>query len=252
MLVCYLSVHTIGISIFSNGKLTSKIKEISPCLSFVSTQMNYPRHFRRRHNFQLVACAIAIGASATTHHTCAFTTPTTPAQQSVLCSSLGRRHHLSIQSRRQIPTTCRSLVLYSSGEEIEENYESVQPKEDAQEDEEREIPSITMPASDRDVAASSSVDEQEKDTIKYVGPYLKQLFLLCRPVNFPIVALFHVLGVHQAATLWESTSESSSSLMLKLLKRPSMIMVLLSLLLVTSTSMITNDYYDARNVSLNH
>jgi len=96
---------------------------------------------------------------------------------------------------------------------------------------------------------SAAVDDQEKavSTKNYIRPYLKQLFLLCRPVNFPIVALFHVLGVHQAARFWESTSASSPSLLIPLLKHPSMIMVLLSLLLVTSTSMITNDYYDARN-----
>jgi 4-hydroxybenzoate polyprenyltransferase len=39
---------------------------------------------------------------------------------------------------------------------------------------------------------------------------------------------------------------SSISLFVTLLKDPAMLMVLLSLLLVTSTSMITNDYYDAR------
>ena len=45
----------------------------------------------------------------------------------------------------------------------------------------------------------------------------------------------------------QPVSTSSSSMLLSLLKEPSMIMVLLSLMLVTSTSMITNDYYDARN-----
>eukprot|EP00579_Thalassiosira_antarctica_P011868 CAMPEP_0201922114 /NCGR_PEP_ID=MMETSP0903-20130614/10236_1 /ASSEMBLY_ACC=CAM_ASM_000552 /TAXON_ID=420261 /ORGANISM="Thalassiosira antarctica, Strain CCMP982" /LENGTH=435 /DNA_ID=CAMNT_0048459189 /DNA_START=41 /DNA_END=1345 /DNA_ORIENTATION=- len=97
---------------------------------------------------------------------------------------------------------------------------------------------------------SPANDVQEKEPIQhYIRPYLKQLFLLCRPVNFPIVALFHVLGVQQAAHLWQTTSASSASpsLLLPLLKHPSILMVLLSLLLVTSTSMITNDYYDARN-----
>ncbi|KAL7463059.1 hypothetical protein ACHAXS_003440 [Conticribra weissflogii] len=96
---------------------------------------------------------------------------------------------------------------------------------------------------------------------RYIGTYLYALFLMCRPSNFPIVALFHVLGVHQAVQLWKSsvsTSSSFSSSLTKLsslsapslkniLLDPSMIMVLISLLLVTSTSMITNDYYDARN-----
>eukprot|EP00956_Cyclotella_meneghiniana_P041668 scaffold234385_cov26-Cyclotella_meneghiniana.AAC.2 len=87
--------------------------------------------------------------------------------------------------------------------------------------------------------------------------YLTQLFLMMRPINFPIVSLFHVLGVHLTVQLWKvshhtitSSGLSSSSnpiLLSTVLKHPSMIMVLLSLLLVTSTSMITNDYYDARN-----
>lgn len=42
-------------------------------------------------------------------------------------------------------------------------------------------------------------------------------------------------------------SATSSLTLLSLLREPSMMMVLLSLMLVTSTSMITNDYYDARN-----
>jgi len=84
----------------------------------------------------------------------------------------------------------------------------------------------------------------------YIRPYIKQLLLLCRPSNFPVVALFHALGVFQAVQLWESAaavSPSSPSLLLPLLKHPSMLVVLLSLLLVTATSMLTNDYYDAKN-----
>lgn len=99
--------------------------------------------------------------------------------------------------------------------------------------------------------ASTTSSDQGKDKIQYIRPYLTQLFLLCRPSNFPIVTLFHVLGVYQAVQLWQSTSAvpiapSSSSLLLSILRHPSIVMVLISLLLVTSTSMITNDYYDAR------
>lgn len=100
-------------------------------------------------------------------------------------------------------------------------------------------------------SAFNSNDEEQDKKIQYVRPYLKQLFLLCRPTNFPIVTLFHVLGVYQAVQLWTVSTTSvallpSHSLLLSLLREPAMIMVLLSLLLVTSTSMITNDYYDAR------
>lgn len=101
-------------------------------------------------------------------------------------------------------------------------------------------------------SSSSSADVGDGEEKRhYIRPYLKQLLLLCRPVNFPIVFLFHVLGVHRAVEFWKVTmqplSATSSPTLLSLLKEPSMIMVLLSLMLVTSTSMITNDYYDARN-----
>eukprot|EP00804_Cyclotella_cryptica_P028714 CCRYP_008215-RA/>CCRYP_008215-RA protein AED:0.39 eAED:0.39 QI:0/-1/0/1/-1/1/1/0/462 len=92
--------------------------------------------------------------------------------------------------------------------------------------------------------SSSSVDKDNE-----FQPHLRQLFLMMRPINFPIVTLFHVLGVHLSVELWKSTAINPPTppLLLPLLKHPSMLMVLLSLLLVTSTSMITNDYYDARN-----
>ncbi len=108
-------------------------------------------------------------------------------------------------------------------------------------------------------SSSSSVPDEGNDEYKinYLRPYLRQLFLLCRPMNFPAVAIFHVLGANMAVELWmrstttmaaaASTSSSSPRLLLSLLADPSMMVVLLSLLLVTSTSMITNDYYDARD-----
>jgi len=100
-------------------------------------------------------------------------------------------------------------------------------------------------------AAVDGSDDEGEEKRNYIRTYLKQLLLLCRPINFPIVFLFHVLGVHRAVEFWkmkmQPVSTSSSSMLLSLLKEPSMMMVLISLMLVTSTSMITNDYYDARN-----
>jgi 4-hydroxybenzoate polyprenyltransferase len=85
-----------------------------------------------------------------------------------------------------------------------------------------------------------------------IQPHLRKLLQLCRPINFPVVVILHLLGVHQSVQLYQkshmiaATTTSSTSLFVTLLKDPAMLMVLLSLLLVTSTSMITNDYYDAR------
>jgi hypothetical protein len=100
-------------------------------------------------------------------------------------------------------------------------------------------------------SSSTSADTKEEEKKNSIRPYLKQLFLLCRPINFPVVFLFHVLGVHRAVEFWKMTMQpvstsSSSSMLVSLLKEPSMMMVLLALMLVTSTSMITNDYYDAK------
>ncbi|KAL7522481.1 hypothetical protein ACHAWX_007168 [Stephanocyclus meneghinianus] len=109
------------------------------------------------------------------------------------------------------------------------------------------------------LANSDSTDKQVDTTIQQspsnahkkdeFQPHLRQLILMMRPINFPVVTLFHVLGVHLSLQLWKATAPNATnqSLLLPLLKHPSMLMVLLSLLLVTSTSMITNDYYDARN-----
>ena len=88
----------------------------------------------------------------------------------------------------------------------------------------------------------STSNDQEQDKLQYIRPYMKQLFLLCRPSNFPIVTLFHILGVRISLKLFrESVSDlsTSHSLFLPLLKNSSMLMVVLSLLLVTSTSMIS-------------
>lgn len=92
----------------------------------------------------------------------------------------------------------------------------------------------------------NQLDTSDTSFTTKLKPHLHQLFLMMRPINFPIVTIFHILGVHLSVQLWQSSSHSSTSL-LSLLKHPSMLMVLLSLLLVTSTSMITNDYYDAKN-----
>jgi len=85
----------------------------------------------------------------------------------------------------------------------------------------------------------STSNDQEQDKIQYIRPYMKQLFLLCRPSNFPIVTLFHILGVHISLKLFQESLSTSHSLFLPLLKNSSMLTVLLSLLLVTSTSMIS-------------
>lgn len=85
------------------------------------------------------------------------------------------------------------------------------------------------------------------------------LFQLVRPANFPGIVLFHMVGVYLAllSGVQKSTSTVSSSISGAvgmnwtlywniLLKEPSMWLVLAALLLTSSTSMVVNDYYDAK------
>jgi len=71
-----------------------------------------------------------------------------------------------------------------------------------------------------------------------IGP----LWTLVRPSNFPGIVLFHMLGVHLAL----SASNKSLSYWSTLLQQPSMWLVLAALILTSSTSMVVNDYYDAK------
>jgi len=99
----------------------------------------------------------------------------------------------------------------------------------------------------------SKKETQNNNNDNYnIRPHLRQLLQLCRPINFPVVVILHLLGIHQSVQLYQKSrvtaaaTTTSISLLATLFKDPAMLMVLLSLLLVTSTSMITNDYYDAR------
>ena len=93
-------------------------------------------------------------------------------------------------------------------------------------------------------------DEEEEDEPS-VKSCLRPLLKMTRPSNFPGVVLFHILGIHRALSAG-LTSPSipiaySKSLLLETLRRPQIIIVLLALLLTSATSMVVNDYYDARS-----
>jgi 1,4-dihydroxy-2-naphthoate octaprenyltransferase len=75
------------------------------------------------------------------------------------------------------------------------------------------------------------------------------LFQLVRPANFPGIVLFHMMGVYLAL----SGNIVSKGLGMNwplywkiLLKEPTMWLVLAALMLTSSTSMVVNDYYDAK------
>ena len=74
---------------------------------------------------------------------------------------------------------------------------------------------------------------------------LGPLLALTRPKNFPGVVLFHMTGVYLALRS-RSTALSASYYWTILLKQPALWWTLVALLLVDSSSMVVNDYYDAK------
>jgi len=72
---------------------------------------------------------------------------------------------------------------------------------------------------------------------------LPTFFRLSRPSNFPATVFFHALGVHLAL---QSLPMPRPSL-IQALFHPSLLLSMFAILLVTSSSMIVNDYYDAKS-----
>lgn len=68
------------------------------------------------------------------------------------------------------------------------------------------------------------------------------LFQMTRPNNIPGVVLFHMLGIYLVSTAMGLSDKFWSIL----LKEPAMWLTLLSTNLVSATSMVVNDYYDAK------
>jgi 4-hydroxybenzoate polyprenyltransferase len=82
----------------------------------------------------------------------------------------------------------------------------------------------------------------------------KILFQMARPSNMPSVILLHLFGTYKmtsclgigGSTSLSSSSSSSFRDSLRVALHPSMMLTLFVLLLLSSTSMIVNDYYDAK------
>lgn len=87
-------------------------------------------------------------------------------------------------------------------------------------------------------------DECDGSIGKFESSYIKALFRLMRPGNFPGVLLFHLIGIHLSL---KSVNESTLRKVLSVSMCPSMIVTLCAILLVTASSMIVNDFYDAKN-----
>lgn len=68
---------------------------------------------------------------------------------------------------------------------------------------------------------------------------LPKLWSMCRPSNFLGVVIFHIMGTYLALN-------KVSTKLVTVLMQPQQMVVLIALLLTSATSMMVNDYYDAR------
>ena len=125
---------------------------------------------------------------------------------------------------------CNDFALSASASSVDQD-------EDEEEDDMKEV-------------EEEDEDEDEEDE-PTVSSCLRPLIRMTRPSNFPGVILFHILGVHRALSAGLSSPSIplsySKSLLFQTLRTPQMILVALALLLTSATSMVVNDYYDARS-----
>jgi 4-hydroxybenzoate polyprenyltransferase len=92
---------------------------------------------------------------------------------------------------------------------------------------------------------SKCIEEEDViDVEQTVRSCIRPLFRMTRPSNIPGVILVHILGIHRALS---SIQYSRSTNLISVLQKPQMMVVLIALLLISSTSMVVNDYYDARS-----
>jgi hypothetical protein len=101
--------------------------------------------------------------------------------------------------------------------------------------------STMMEATSSERLSATLLTETEPST----GTIRSQLGLLTgltRPSNFPGIVVFHVLGIYLAL----SSVGRMDAFVHVLLGNPSMWLVFSSIVLVSSTSMVVNDYYDAK------
>ena len=87
-------------------------------------------------------------------------------------------------------------------------------------------------------------EENATDVEPTVRSCIRPLFRMTRPSNIPSVILVYILGIHRALS---SIQYSRSASLLSVLQKPQMMVVLIAVLLISSTSMVVNDYYDARS-----
>ena len=92
------------------------------------------------------------------------------------------------------------------------------------------------------LSASSSTPERSLAKLQNILSQLRPLTRLTRTQNFPGIFLFHLIGIYISL---KSVNRMDMFIDI-LLGEPSMWLVLSCIVLVSSTSMVVNDYYDAK------
>jgi 4-hydroxybenzoate polyprenyltransferase len=101
------------------------------------------------------------------------------------------------------------------------------------------------------VAASTTIRTTFPDKIPTIWSCRHDLFQMIRPNNIPGIILFHMLGVYLVLVHALTTAGTISNIVVPnywtiLLKEPVIWLTLISTNLVSATSMVVNDYYDAK------
>jgi len=118
------------------------------------------------------------------------------------------------------------------------------------------LPFITTKGPSSSSSSFNSKNMNNNDTTKNTNnnkitilSSLSTLIKLSRPKNFPVSILLHCLSIHLVLSnlLPKQQSSYNVSMFLSALIHPSLLLTICCILLLSATSMIINDYYDARN-----
>jgi 4-hydroxybenzoate polyprenyltransferase len=101
-------------------------------------------------------------------------------------------------------------------------------------------PAITV------IAMDSSTSIVVPEILPTIWSSRHELFRMIRPNNIPGIILFHMLGVYLVMVHHHATAGTPRTYWSLLLKEPVIWLTLLSTNLVSASSMVVNDYYDAK------
>lgn len=154
---------------------------------------------------------------------------------------------------RRLRTAISDSSLASLGSSSTGDIEQRQPREnnDDNNDDRREVTRITPPLLETNSSLSKDpitklstppTTERSMEKLQTIWIQLGPLTRLTRPQNFPGIFLFHLIGIYISL---KSVNRMDMFVNI-LLGQPAIWLVLSSIVLVSCTSMVVNDYYDAK------